>query len=83
MSAVTRLPAVAGTVAVTAAVVAAWRTPAVQELVAQYLGTSASSNMLKALIAGVALVNLKNIPGFWHVRIFFPKSNTYMSTHKE
>lgn len=69
MSAATRLPAVGGTVAITAAVIAAWRNPAVQDFIEQYLGTSASSNMLKALIAGVALVNLKNIPGFWHVSV--------------
>ncbi|KAK4505882.1 hypothetical protein PRZ48_003847 [Zasmidium cellare] len=69
MSASTRLPVVGGTVAITAAIIAAWRTPAVQELVVEYLGTSASSNMLKALIAGAALVNFKNLPGVWHIRV--------------
>lgn len=60
---------VGGTLAVTAAVVAAWRSPAVQEVIVEYLGASASSNMLKALVAGVALLNFKNLPGVWHVRV--------------
>lgn len=68
MSAATRLPTVAKGVAITAAIVAAWRSPIVQTFIAENLGASAGSNMLKALVAGIALVNLKNIPGFWHVR---------------
>lgn len=40
-----------------------------QELLVEYLGANASSNMLKALVAGVALLNFKNLPGVWHVRI--------------
>lgn len=57
----------AGNVAVTAGVIALWKNPAVQEFIAEHLGDSASGVMLKALIAGAALVNLKNMPGFWHV----------------
>ncbi|CAK4034036.1 4HBT like [Lecanosticta acicola] len=69
MSAATRLPVVGGTLVAAGAVIAAWRHPAVQEFIEQRLGSSASSIMLKALIAGVALINLKNIPGFWHIRV--------------
>lgn len=67
MSAATRLPVVAGTLAIAGAVVALWKHPAVQSFIEKYLGTSASSTMLKALIGAAALLNLKNLPGFWHV----------------
>lgn len=68
MSAATRLPFVGGAVTLAAAIIGAWRQPAVQDFIAERLGPSAGSIMLKAFIAGVALLNLKNLPGVWHVR---------------
>ncbi|UJO14095.1 putative thioesterase atnL [Fulvia fulva] len=69
MSAATKVPVVAGTLALTGAVVALWRHPAVQDFIEKYLGTSASSTILKALIGAAALINLKHLPGFWHIRV--------------
>ena len=67
MSAATRIPAVASLAAIAAISMAAWKQLAVQDLIVQYLDSSTASNLLKAIIAGIALLNLKNLPGVWHV----------------
>ncbi|EME86538.1 uncharacterized protein MYCFIDRAFT_162130 [Pseudocercospora fijiensis CIRAD86] len=69
MSAATRLPAVAGALTVTGGVIAFFSHPAVQAFVTEKFGANAGSKMLKILAGAIALANLKNLPGLWHVRV--------------
>jgi len=68
MSAAARLPAIAGTISVGAVIAGLTSLPAVREYLARYLGASITQNMWKIAAVAFALVNLKNLPGFWHVR---------------
>lgn len=67
MSAVSRLPVMAGTMSLGATIAAIATIPSLRERFAAYIGTSVSTNMLRALAVGLALVNIKNLPLVWHV----------------
>ena len=68
MSAVSRLPVMAGTMSLGAAIAAIASIPSLRERFAQYVGKSVAANMLRALAVGFAMVNIKNLPLVWHVR---------------
>lgn len=69
MSAASRLPAIAGTLSLGALVAAITSLPSVRDYLARYLGATVSKNMWRIAAAAFALVNLKNLPGFWHIRV--------------
>lgn len=69
MSAATRLPAVAGALAVVGGAFAFLSHPTVQHFFTERFGSKAGSIMLKLCAAAFALANLKNVPGFWHIRV--------------
>lgn len=69
MSAATRLPAVAGALTAAGGAIAFFSHPAVQAFFTEHFGASAGSRMLKVLAGAFALANLKNLPGFWHIRV--------------
>jgi hypothetical protein len=74
MSAVSRLPVMAGTMSLGAAIAAIATIPSLRERFAQYVGKTVSTNMLRALAIGLALVNIKNLPLVWHVRSILSRS---------
>lgn len=69
MSAATRLPAIAGALTVAGAVGGFFSHPAVQKFIAEHFGEHAGRTMLKVIVGAIALANLKNLPGFWHLRV--------------
>ncbi|KAK4550493.1 hypothetical protein LTR36_000072 [Oleoguttula mirabilis] len=69
MSAASRLPAIAGTVTLGALIATVTALPSVRDYLARYLGTAVSNNMWRIAAVAFALVNLKNLPGFWHIRV--------------
>jgi uncharacterized protein (DUF2062 family) len=69
MSAMSRFPAIAGTVSVGAFVAAITAIPSVREYLAKVLGSRVSSNMWKIAALGIAIANFKHIPGIWHVSL--------------
>lgn len=69
MSAAMRLKAMASLAAIGAAVAGIATQPSVKEFIARHLGSKGSKNMWRALALVLALLNLKNIPGFWHIRV--------------
>lgn len=64
-----RLKAMAGLAAIGAAVAGITTQPLVKEFIAKHLGPSGSKNIWRTLAFVFALLNLKNIPGFWHIRV--------------
>lgn len=69
MSAAMRLKAMAGLAAMGAAIAGIATQPSVRDFIARQLGPNGSRNMWRALALVLALLNLKNIPGFWHIRV--------------
>jgi hypothetical protein len=69
MSAATRLPAVAGALTVVGGSIAALSRPTVHSFLAKRFGARSGSLALKLLALVFALANLKNLPGFWHIRV--------------
>ncbi|KAK3719658.1 hypothetical protein LTR37_004195 [Vermiconidia calcicola] len=65
MSAATRLPTIVGLITTSVAIVGATRLPTVRDFLSSYLGPNGTR--LLALL--FALVNLKNLPGLWHIRV--------------
>ena len=65
-----RLKAIAGFAAMGAAVVGVASPSTVRHFVARYLRPNSSNNIWRVLALFFALLNLKNIPGFWHIRVF-------------
>lgn len=69
MSAATRLSAMAGIVAAGAAVLGVSNLPSVREFISKNLSPNTTKNTWRFLAIVFALLNLKNIPGFWHIRV--------------
>lgn len=69
MSAVTRLSTMAGLLGTSAALIGLSSMPSVQTFLSKYIGASGSRNILRILALLIALSNLKNLPGFWHIRV--------------
>ncbi|WPH04139.1 4HBT like protein [Acrodontium crateriforme] len=59
----------AGALAVGAVVAGLSTHPIFREIAARYLGQGAFGKIWKLAALALALVNLKNIPGFWHLRV--------------
>jgi hypothetical protein len=68
MSAVSRLPMMAGTLSAAASVAAIAGIPSLRQRVTEILGKRVSGNMLGLVAIAFALLNLKNLPFVWHVR---------------
>lgn len=64
-----RLKAMAGLAAMSAAVAGIITLSPVKEFLTKYLGPNGSRNTWRVLAVIIALLNLKNIPGFWHIRV--------------
>jgi hypothetical protein len=69
MSAAMRLKAMAGFATVGAAVAGIATQPSVKDFIARHLGPNGAKNAWRTLAIILALLNLKNIPGFWHIRV--------------
>ena len=69
MSAATRLKTMAGLAAIGAAAAGITTLPSVKDFLNKYPGPNGSRNSLRVLAVVVALLNLKNLPGFWHIRV--------------
>lgn len=78
MSAVQRLPMVAGTLTFGASLAAIAGIPALRYRFTDLLSRGATGKMLRLLVVAYALLNLKNLPFMWHVRfrqtLLLPKS---------
>lgn len=68
MSAVQRLPMVAGTLTFGASLAAIAGIPALRYRFTDLLSRGATGKMLRLLVVAYALLNLKNLPFIWHVR---------------
>jgi hypothetical protein len=68
MSAVQRLPMVAGTLTFGASLAAIAGIPALRYRFTELIGRGTTRNMLGLLAIAYALLNLKNLPFMWHVR---------------
>ena len=60
----------AGFAALSATVAGIITLPSVKDFFIKYLGPNGSRNTWRVLAVVIALLNLKNIPGFWHIRVF-------------
>ena len=69
MSAATRLTTLAGILTTSAAILGISSLPSIRDFLAQYLGANGSRNAWRAMAFLLALINLKNLPGLWHVRV--------------
>ena len=69
MSAATRLSTMAGIVTGSAALIGLSSMPSVQNFLSRYIGANGSKNILRLFALLSALLNLKNLPGFWHIRV--------------
>lgn len=67
MSAVQRLPMMAGTLSVGATLAAIIGVPSLRNRFAHLIGTGKTGNMLRLIVVAFALLNLKNLPFVWHV----------------
>lgn len=85
MSAATRLPALAGLLTTSAALLGLSTIPSVHNFLSRYLHSTTRTNILRLFALLLALSNLKNLPGFWHIRVlrgiiyqiyFNPKTQT-------
>lgn len=70
MSAVQRLPIVAGTLTFGASLAAIAGIPALRHRFTDLLSRGATGKMLRLLVVAYALLNLKNLPFMWHVRSY-------------
>jgi hypothetical protein len=68
MSAVQRLPMVAGTLTFGASLAAIAGIPALRRRFTELASRGATGKMLRLLVVAYALLNLKNLPFMWHVR---------------
>jgi hypothetical protein len=68
MSAVQRLPMVAGTLTFGASLAAIAGIPALRHRFTDLANRGATGKMLRLLVVAYALLNLKNLPFMWHVR---------------
>jgi hypothetical protein len=75
MSAVQRLPMVAGTLTFGASLAAILGVPSLRNRFIDLLGRGTTGNVLKLLAVAYALLNLKNLPFVWHVRCSLPIPN--------
>ncbi|KAK5136455.1 hypothetical protein LTR08_003100 [Meristemomyces frigidus] len=69
MSAASRLPAITGTLSLGALIAGLASLPSVRAYIAHYIGATASNHMWRLVAVALALANLKNLPGFWHIRV--------------
>jgi hypothetical protein len=69
MSASTRLPTIAALISTAAALVGISSMPAVRDFLSRHLGSNGTKYAWRTLALIFALLNLKNIPGFWHIRV--------------
>lgn len=69
MSAASRLPAIAGTLSLSALAACITTLPSVREFLVRHLGEGMATNMWRIAALAFALANLKNLPGFWHIRV--------------
>ena len=69
MSAATRLKTMAGIVTTSAAIVGITSLPSVRDFLSKHIGPNATKHTWRLLAILFALINLKNIPGFWHIRV--------------
>lgn len=69
MSAATRLTTVAGVLTTSAAILGVSAHPSVRDFISRHLGENGSRNIWRFLAVLFALLNLKNLPGFWHIRV--------------
>ncbi|KAJ9622318.1 hypothetical protein H2203_006536 [Taxawa tesnikishii (nom. ined.)] len=70
MSAMSRLPVVAGTLSIGALLASMSLSPSLRNTVARNLSISAPSYVWKTLLFVFALSNLKSLPFIWHYRVF-------------
>jgi len=80
MSAIQRLPQVGGTLSIAAGIFAVAGIPSLRHRFTDLLGRGVTGNMLRLLAVAFALLNLKNLPFVWHVRLALP---SYASRGKE
>ena len=59
----------AGIVTTSAAVLGITSLPSVREFLSRYLGPNGTKNTWRFVAILFALINLKNLPGFWHIRV--------------
>ncbi|KAF2478713.1 4HBT like protein [Neohortaea acidophila] len=69
MSAVTRLGLIGGVLTTSAALAGLSTLPAVRDTLTKHLGPNGVKHTWRLLALLVALLNLKNLPGFWHIRV--------------
>ena len=74
MSAIQRLPQVGGTLSIAAGIFAIAGIPSLRQRFTDLLGTGVTGNMLRLLAVAFALLNLKNLPFVWHVRLSLQSS---------
>lgn len=82
MSAVQRLPMMAGTLSVGASLAAIAGIPSLRHRFTELLGRGVTGNMLRLLAVVFALLNVKNLPFVWHVGLF-RECLRFPPTHKE
>lgn len=70
MSASTRLGVIAGITTTSAAAVGILSLPAVQSFISRHLGPNSTKYTWRLLLVIFAWLNLKNLPFFWHFRVF-------------
>jgi hypothetical protein len=80
MSAIQRLPQVGGTLSIAAGIFAIAGIPSLRQRFTDLLGTGVSGNMLRLLAVAFALLNLKNLPFVWHVRLSLQSSPAQETT---
>ncbi|KAK5173020.1 uncharacterized protein LTR77_003142 [Saxophila tyrrhenica] len=69
MSAATRLKAIATLATTSFAILGISALPSVRDFITRHLGPNGLKNAYRVLALIFALLNLKNLPGFWHLRV--------------
>lgn len=69
MSAATRLRMVAGTLTASASIAGILSIPPVRDFILRHIGPNGFKYGWRSLAILLALLNLKNLPGFWHIRV--------------
>lgn len=59
----------AGVLTTSAALIGLSSMPSVQTFLSRYVSANGSKNIIRLLALLLALSNLKNLPGFWHIRV--------------
>lgn len=70
MSGASQLRTIAGILTTSAAVISLAGLQSVRNFLSNTLGPNGSKHTRRTLLLLFALLNLKNLPGFWHIRVF-------------